>query len=44
MVAQVESKDVTNNQVVELITTGRSGSLGVKQEPIADGNGGGELR
>ena len=28
MVAQVKAKDVTNNQVVELITTGRSGSLG----------------
>ena len=25
MVAQVDAKDVTNNQVVELITTGRSG-------------------
>jgi D-xylose transport system ATP-binding protein len=28
MVAQVNAKDVTNNQVVELITTGSSGSLG----------------
>jgi D-xylose transport system ATP-binding protein len=28
MVAQVEAKSVTNNQVVELITTGRSGELG----------------
>ncbi len=28
MVAQVHRKDVNNNQVVELITTGRSGDLG----------------
>jgi D-xylose transport system ATP-binding protein len=28
MVAQVQAKGVTNNQVVELITTGRSGELG----------------
>jgi D-xylose transport system ATP-binding protein len=28
MVAQVEAKSVNNNQVVELITTGRSGELG----------------
>ena len=28
MAAQVHTKDVTNNQVVELITTGRSGDLG----------------
>ncbi len=28
MVAQVDAKSVTNNQVVELITAGRSGSLG----------------
>jgi hypothetical protein len=28
MVAQVDAKTVTNNQVVELITAGRSGSLG----------------
>jgi D-xylose transport system ATP-binding protein len=34
MVAQVDLKSVTNNQVVELITTGRSGSLGnQKAEP-----------
>jgi D-xylose transport system ATP-binding protein len=34
MVAQVEAKSVTNNQVVELITTGRSGELGnQKAEP-----------
>ncbi len=29
MVAQVHSKDVTSNQVVELITSGRSGDLGM---------------
>jgi D-xylose transport system ATP-binding protein len=29
MVAQVQAKDVTNNQVVELITTGRSGDMGL---------------
>ena len=28
MVAQVDAKTVTNNQVVELITTGRSGEHG----------------
>jgi D-xylose transport system ATP-binding protein len=34
MVAQVDLKSVTNNQVVELITTGRSGQLGnQKAEP-----------
>jgi D-xylose transport system ATP-binding protein len=35
MVAQVETKTVTNNQVVELITAGRSGDLGLKH-PMAD--------
>jgi D-xylose transport system ATP-binding protein len=35
MVAQVESKDVTNTQVVELITAGRSGSLGLQPEVAA---------
>ena len=29
MAAQVEAKDVTRNQVVELITAGRSGSIGL---------------
>jgi len=29
MVAQVKRSDVTNNQVVELITTGRSGEHGL---------------
>jgi D-xylose transport system ATP-binding protein len=40
MVAQVEAKDVTNNQVVELITTGRSGDLGVQRDPVDGTNGG----
>jgi D-xylose transport system ATP-binding protein len=31
MVAQVDAKSVTNNQVVELITAGRSGDLGLKR-------------
>jgi D-xylose transport system ATP-binding protein len=35
MVAQVDAKSVTNNQVVELITAGHSGELGVKR-PVAD--------
>ena len=35
MAAQVHRADVTNNQVVELITAGRSGDLGVKR-PSAD--------
>jgi D-xylose transport system ATP-binding protein len=35
MVAQVDAKSVTNNQVVELITAGHSGDLGVKR-PAAD--------
>ncbi len=29
MAAQVKAKDVTSNQVVELITTSRSGSIGL---------------
>ncbi len=33
MVAQVHAKDVTSNQVVELITTGRSGDIGM-QTPL----------
>ncbi len=32
LVAQVHTKDVTNSQVVELITTGRSGDLGLSPE------------
>jgi D-xylose transport system ATP-binding protein len=35
MVAQVQAKDVTNTQVVELITAGRSGSLGLQPEVAA---------
>ncbi|MGB9378724.1 MAG: ATP-binding cassette domain-containing protein [Mycobacteriales bacterium] len=33
MAAQVKAKDVNNSQVVELITTGRSGSIGLNGEP-----------
>lgn len=35
MAAQVEAKDVTTGQVIELITTGRSGNLGIQPEPAA---------
>ena len=35
MVAQVDAKSVTNNQVVELITAGRSGDLGLKTREAA---------
>jgi D-xylose transport system ATP-binding protein len=37
LAAQVRTKDVTSNQVVELITTSRSGSMGlqVPDEPVA---------
>ncbi len=37
MAAQVKAKDVTSNQVVELITTSRSGSMGLQlpDEPVA---------
>jgi D-xylose transport system ATP-binding protein len=35
MVAQVQTKDVTNHQVVELITSGRSGDLGLHPELAA---------
>jgi D-xylose transport system ATP-binding protein len=34
MAAQVRAKDVNNNQVVELITAGRSGELGLHPEAI----------
>ena len=37
MAAQVHSKDVTHSQVVELITAGRSGDLGVPREPSTAG-------
>jgi hypothetical protein len=41
MAAQVKRADVTNNQVVELITSGRSGDIGFAkgaepEEEIAD--------
>jgi D-xylose transport system ATP-binding protein len=39
LVAQVGAKDVTSNQVVELITTSRSGSIGMPAESAADTNG-----
>jgi D-xylose transport system ATP-binding protein len=35
MAAQVRTKDVTNTQVIELITTGRSGELGMHPELAA---------
>jgi D-xylose transport system ATP-binding protein len=35
MVAQVKAADVTNTQVVELITAGRSGDLGLHPELAA---------
>ncbi|KIR63046.1 MULTISPECIES: ATP-binding cassette domain-containing protein [Micromonospora] len=38
MVAQVKTTDITHSQVVELITAGRSGALGLAAEP-AGGNG-----
>jgi D-xylose transport system ATP-binding protein len=36
MAAQVQRKDVTSNQVVELITTSRSGSMGLASEGVAE--------
>jgi D-xylose transport system ATP-binding protein len=39
MAAQVKATDVTHSQVVELITAGRSGQLGLTA-PEAAGNGG----
>ncbi|MGC5021765.1 ATP-binding cassette domain-containing protein [Micromonospora sp. DT47] len=35
LVAQVRTSDITHSQVVELITTGRSGNLGLRVEPAA---------
>jgi D-xylose transport system ATP-binding protein len=35
MAAEVNTKDVTNNQVVELITAGRSGDLGLARPDAA---------
>jgi D-xylose transport system ATP-binding protein len=40
MAAQVNSKEVTHGQVVELITAGRSGDLGLQPE-VAMANAGG---
>ncbi|GIJ23065.1 ATP-binding cassette domain-containing protein [Micromonospora lutea] len=39
MVAQVKTTDITHAQVVELITAGRSGELGLVTEPATNGNG-----
>ncbi|MCL7459476.1 ATP-binding cassette domain-containing protein [Micromonospora echinofusca] len=39
MVAQVKTTDITHSQVVELITAGRSGGLGLAAEPTNGGNG-----
>ncbi|MDI5943478.1 sugar ABC transporter ATP-binding protein, partial [Micromonospora sp. DH15] len=38
MVAQVKTTDITHSQVVELITAGRSGALGLAAE-LTGGNG-----
>ena len=38
MVAQVKTSEVRNNQVVELITAGRSGDLGMQPTPAEGGN------
>jgi D-xylose transport system ATP-binding protein len=42
MVAQVKATDVTHSQIVELITAGRSGDLGLPAaaEARAESNGG----
>lgn len=37
MAAQVQTKDVTHGQVVELITSGRSGDLGIHPEVLSNG-------
>lgn len=37
MAAQVEAKDVTTGQVVELITSGRSGDMGLPRDPQTTG-------
>ncbi|MEU6023938.1 ATP-binding cassette domain-containing protein [Micromonospora sp. NPDC048871] len=39
MVAQVRTTDITHAQVVELITAGRSGELGLAADPGVNGNG-----
>ncbi|MEH0846308.1 ATP-binding cassette domain-containing protein [Micromonospora sp. CPCC 205711] len=44
LVAQVRTTDITHSQVVELITAGRSGDLGLRPEAAGDDPGdGGEL-
>ena len=40
MAAQVRAQDVNNQQVVELITTSRSGSMGLPREPVPDADSG----
>jgi D-xylose transport system ATP-binding protein len=40
MAAQVRAKDVNHGQVVELITAGRSGELGLQPEAAPAGIGG----
>ncbi len=37
MAAQVSAKDVNHSSIVELITTGRSGDLGLQPEVAAAG-------
>jgi D-xylose transport system ATP-binding protein len=37
MAAQVHAKDVSHGQVVELITAGRSGDLGLPRDPSTAG-------
>jgi len=39
MVAQVKTTDITHAQVVELITAGRSGGLGLATDPGSNGDG-----
>nr|BFE74500.1 hypothetical protein GCM10020092_078010 [Actinoplanes digitatis] len=39
MTAQVKTADVTHSQIVELITSGRSGNLGLPPEKPSDFNG-----
>jgi D-xylose transport system ATP-binding protein len=43
MVAQVKASDVTFSQVVELITAGRSGELGLRPATATAGSGGGTI-
>jgi D-xylose transport system ATP-binding protein len=41
MAAQVKRSDVTQTQIVELITAGRSGDLGIQPDGNGNGNGNG---